>query len=317
MHNTIDPEKNEVSVTFPDSKDDSFIERNRISPIAFAFGALFIVFVLYQIIAGGITVLLVGGSVTKNNVLSVRLLTMGGQLLFILLPTLLLARLISSRLSGVFRLRVPTLQETFFATLGLLFLQQIFQIYLSFQDRIPLPEALRRIVDPLKQLMEEMYRVLVTADSIPELVLVLLVVAIVPAIVEELFFRGLIQNSLERAVAPIWAAVIAGFIFGFYHLNPFALIPLIGLGCYFGILRVRSQSIVIAMTLHLINNALAVMLVYFQVENELLLGTKAQSDNIGIESMIAQLFLFLILFVVAVFAYLKSTASLAESSKRS
>lgn len=287
--------------------EESFLERNHISPITFSLASLLLIFVLYQLVAGGITVFLVGEKITKENVYLVRLLTMLGQILFILVPTLFLTKLLDPLMNRVFKWRMPGPRETFFAAMGLVFLQQIFQIYLHFQDLVPIPQNIQKIIDPIRQMLEEMYRVLVSAESIPELMFVLIVVAFIPAIVEELFFRGLIQGSLERAIAPMRAAIIAGVIFGFYHLNPFALIPLIGLGCYFGVVRVKSNSIIMAMTLHFLNNALAVIVIYFHIEDDLIMGSNSGVQSTESGPLVIQLVLLLILFAVTMMGYHRST----------
>ena len=285
----------------------SFVERNRWNPAVFALACLAIIFVLYQVVAGSITFLLMGtAQVTRENVTTVRLLTMVGQLLFILIPTIVLARLLTRRAVEVFPWRIPTLPETVFALAGLLFLQQLFQIYLFFQDMIPLPDELQKIVIQFRQMIEEMFKTLVTAESVPELLVVIAVVAFVPGIVEELFFRGLIQGSFAKGMKPVRAAIVAGVVFGLYHFNPFAVVPLIGLGCYFGFLRARSNSIVIAMTAHFVNNALAVLAVYFGMNDEMIVGAQQEGDHeIGI--VLIQFILYGLLFVSAFLAYLRST----------
>ncbi len=291
----------------------SFVERNNIHPMLFAFGCLFIVFVLYQLVAGTVTVLVIGGTkVTRENVFLTRLLTMAGQILFIFGPTVLFARLLSARMPDVFPWRVPSVRETIYALLGLVWLQQIFQIYLFFQERIPLPDVLKNILDPIREMMEEMYKGLVTAESVPELAFVLLVVAFVPAIVEELLFRGVIQRTFERMLSPFRAAIVTGIIFGVFHFNPFALLPLIGLGCYFGVLRMRSNSIILAMTAHFLNNALAVIVVYFGMDETKMvtIGDVVQPTT---PAVVLQLILFSILFLLALMAYWRATSESSDT----
>jgi membrane protease YdiL (CAAX protease family) len=279
------------------------------SPVAFAIACLFGVFILYQVIGGALTYFLIGAKVTVQNVMAQRTFTMVGQAVFILVPTLLFSRLLDRKFSAVFPWRMPKVGETVFAALGLLFLQEVFQIYLFFQDRIPLPETLRKIIDPLKQLIDEMFRILVSAHSVPELLFVILVVAVTPAVVEELLFRGLIQSSFERSVKPIWAAIITGIIFGAFHFNPFAIVPLITLGCYFGILRMRSKSIVITMTVHFLNNVTAVVVAYFSMDDKMIIGA-TKGPEINTVAILVQLVLFLSLFVLSFSSYLRLTSDL-------
>ena len=285
----------------------SFVERYNISPVLFAFVSLLIVFVLYQLVGGFLTLLFVGSRVTPENVTMHRVFTMAGQVLFILLPTIVFARLLDRRFAGVFPWRMPQVGETIFAVLSLLFLQEVMQIYMFFQDRIPLPQGLKDIVDPAKQMMEELFRILVSAHGATELLVVVLVVSITPAIVEELLFRGLVQSSFERRMKPLRAAIWTGVIFGFFHFNPFALVPLIVLGCFFGVLRMRSKSMVIAMTVHFLNNGLAVVVSFFQMDDKMVIGATKGVD-INPAAILAQLFLFSMLFVVAFSSYLRATS---------
>jgi uncharacterized protein len=287
----------------------SFVERYRISPIVFACVSLLAVFFFYQIVGGFLTLFFVGAKVTEDTVVMHRIFTMGGQILFLLCPALILARLLDTKISRVFPWRKPNVGETIFAVLSLLFLQEAMQIYMFFQDRIPLPREIEKYVAPARQMLEEMFRILVSAKNIPELLFVVLVVAITPAIVEELLFRGLIQNCFERRLVPLRAAIWTGVIFGLFHFNPFQIVPLVILGCFFGILRMRSRSMIIAMTVHFLNNALAVVVTYFQVDDKMVIGATKGTD-INTTSLLAQMVLFLMLFVVSFSSYLRLTSDL-------
>ena len=291
----------------------SFVERYRISPIVFACVSLVVVFFFYQIVGGLLTYLFVGAKVTAQTVTMHRIFTMGGQILFLLLPALILARLLDTKLSRVFPWRKPHAGETIFAVLSLLFLQEAMQIYLFFQDRIPLPRVIEKYVGPARQMFEEMFRILVSAKNIPELFFVVLVVAFTPAIVEELLFRGLIQNCFERRLVPLRAAIWTSVIFGLFHFNPFQIVPLIILGVFFGVLRMRSRSMIIAMTVHFLNNALAVVVTYFQVDDKMVIGAMKGTD-INTASLLAQMVLFLMLFVVSFLSYLRLTGDVQTNS---
>lgn len=292
----------------------SLMERYNVHPVVFALIVLLCIFMTYQVLGGLLTLLLVGGTVTAENVTLHRIFTMVGQILFILLPTIVFSRLFDLRFSRIFPWRTPHAGETLLAVLSLLFLQEILQIYLFFQDRIPLPEELSKIIEPAKHMIEEMFRILVSAQNLPELLFVVLVVSVTPAIIEELLFRGLIQSSFERTVSSTKAAVWAGVIFGVFHFNPFAIVPLIILGIFFGILRMRSQSIVLAMTVHFVNNLLAVIVTYFNVDDELVVeATKGADANVVF--VLTQLVFFLLLFGVAFSTYLRFTARIRTEEK--
>lgn len=283
----------------------SFIERNRIDPVLFSLACLGGIFILYFVGSVGI-IMIAGSSVTRENVTLHRILTLCGHALFFLVPVLLCTRLVTTRASELFPWRVPSFRESFFALIGLFWLQQISQVYLFFQDRIPLPEEVKHLIEPIKKAMEQMLKEMVRSESLPELLFVVVVVAVVPAIIEEMLFRGFLQGSLQRRLSPIRAATAAAIMFGIFHLNPFAIVPLIALGFYFGYLRLRSKSIVLPMSAHFLNNTLAVLAVYFGMDENAILGSAT-----GIEptmgSVLVQLILYVLLFAVSVNAYIRAT----------
>jgi hypothetical protein len=178
-------------------------------------------------------------------------------------------------------------------------------VYIILQDQIPLPEYLQQLLAPLREMMLSMVKMLVGASSIPELLFVVLVVALIPALVEELLFRGVIQRSFERVLSPFVSAVLAGTIFGLFHLNPFEMVPLIVLGIYFGVLRQRSQTLLMPIGAHFLNNLLAVLAYYFGIDQNLPAGATSPAMSPGL--LILQFFFFGTLFTVTFLAYLRST----------
>ena len=85
-------------------------------------------------------------------------------------------------------------------------------------------------------------------------------IAIAAPVVEELLFRGLLQNALAKYM-PIWGAIIgASFLFSLVHLQPYAIPGLMSLSIAFGYLYHRTGSLRTNIILHMANNALALLL---------------------------------------------------------
>ena len=300
------------SVADPDQDRPSFIEQRNIHPVLFAFLCLVAIFVLYQVGGGVITFLLVGGTnINRGNVNLLRLFTMLGQLFLILGPTLFFAHLLSTKWQSVFPLRAPSWRESIAAVIGLLSLQRIFEVYIYFQDSIPVPDFVRKLIDPIRQMMDEMMRVLLQSNSAHEFIFVLIVVALIPSIVEEFLFRGLVQASFDRSMSPLASAILAGTIFGLFHLNPFEVVPLIGIGCFLGFLRYRSVSIILPVLVHFLNNLLAVIAESLKIGDEKIMMAPS-TDQPGIFIVVAQLIIFGILFVWSMKFYIDSTEGLKE-----
>lgn len=92
----------------------------------------------------------------------------------------------------------------------------------------------------------------------------LFLLALVPAISEELLFRGLIQNLFSKATKNVWAGVsISAFLFALIHWQPLNFLPLFALAFCYGIIAVYTGSLWITMLLHFMNNLFTLSLEQF------------------------------------------------------
>lgn len=274
-----------------------------ISPIAAAIIGLAGGFFLYQIVGGAITLLIFGMDIKSAPVNAVRLLTAGGQILFILLPALVFAKWFYEDVSTIIRIKIPDWKELGLFILGILILTPLLQNYLYIQNYIfeyfakisPFVQHIKSFLDSLDKLLENTYSNLLATNNILEGIFVIVIVSIVPAICEETMFRGYIQKSFEFKLKPFWAALITAIFFGLYHFNPYGLIPLVGLGLYFGFAAYTSNSIFIPMTLHFLNNFAAIIL-YFVFGNDELINTTVESTA-DLKSTIISFVLLSIIFL--------------------
>jgi len=98
-------------------------------------------------------------------------------------------------------------------------------------------------------------------QNIPELLLGILIVAVVPGICEELLHRGLILRAYERR-GSYRAVVIVSIIFGIFHFDITNLLGPIFLGLIIGYYVVRTNSIFAGIWAHFLNNTIATVLQY-------------------------------------------------------
>lgn len=99
--------------------------------------------------------------------------------------------------------------------------------------------------------------------TIFDLVFNLLVIAIIPAVGEELFFRGYVQQILKNKFGSIHITIlITAIIFSVFHLDFQGLIPRVFLGILLGYFFFWTKSLWVPIVAHFINNALAVFLTY-------------------------------------------------------
>ncbi|MBQ7500051.1 MAG: CPBP family intramembrane metalloprotease [Clostridia bacterium] len=94
---------------------------------------------------------------------------------------------------------------------------------------------------------------------------VLFVFCIMPAVCEELLFRGFAVTTLCRMMKSRTAVVIfTALIFAAMHFNAYKFVPVFILGAGFGYISVMTGSVVICILFHFINNALAVAALYLR-----------------------------------------------------
>ena len=83
--------------------------------------------------------------------------------------------------------------------------------------------------------------------------------ALLPAVVEEFIFRGLIFNGLKRR-NPLWAIIISGFLFGAMHMNINQFLYAFVMGVFFAFVAYATGSMWPTMIMHFIYNAQSVIL---------------------------------------------------------
>ena len=98
-----------------------------------------------------------------------------------------------------------------------------------------------------------------TDGTVTERLAMVLVIALVGPIAEELVFRGYMWDALERFVPP-WAVLLfTSVVFAAYHMEPVHVVPILFTGFFLGWIRLTSGSIFPAIIVHVINNSLGVL----------------------------------------------------------
>lgn len=88
---------------------------------------------------------------------------------------------------------------------------------------------------------------------------VILTVALLPAVLEETVFRGLILRPLKDFSTPL-AVLLSGVLFALYHQRPDQTFYQFFCGCAFALIAIRSGSVLPTMVSHFLNNAVILIL---------------------------------------------------------
>src|SRR5262249_45655802 len=82
----------------------------------------------------------------------------------------------------------------------------------------------------------------------------ILVLALMPAVLEEVAFRGFILTGLRQRMRPWSAILLSSLLLALYHMNVFQVLPAFALGVALGLLAVWSGSVVPGMLFHFLYN---------------------------------------------------------------
>jgi membrane protease YdiL (CAAX protease family) len=132
-------------------------------------------------------------------------------------------------------------------------------------EKIPLPTELIKKFKAAEENYSKQVKVLMAMKSGADYIWALLIVAILPAIFEETFFRGGLQNILIRWTRiPVVAIVITSIIFSAIHFSFYGFLARAALGLVLGMIYYYSGNIWLSMLGHLFNNGAAVTFMYYK-----------------------------------------------------
>ena len=110
----------------------------------------------------------------------------------------------------------------------------------------------------------EMTEKLLNTHSISGLIFNIVLISMIPALGEELFFRGAMQGLFTEWKNARWAIWVGAIVFSAIHLQFYGFVPRMLLGAFFGYLVLWSGSIWPAILAHFVNNVMAVIFYYFK-----------------------------------------------------
>lgn len=93
----------------------------------------------------------------------------------------------------------------------------------------------------------------------------IIVIAVIPAVAEEFIFRGIAFHNAQSGVGTVRAIFLTGFIFALYHGSVEQTLYQFICGCLFALLTARSGSLLPAVIVHFLNNAVILVLNSFNL----------------------------------------------------
>jgi len=164
-----------------------------------------------------------------------------------------------------------------------------------------LQEWMRMKEDEMALLTER----IVMTTAWDKLLLNIAVIAVLPAIGEELFFRGALQQIGTRIFKNEYIAVwVVALIFSAIHIQFYGFFPRLLLGVFFGYLVIWTRNIWTAVFAHFVNNSMVVILAFYYATQGKSYAALMESDSYPIIVYLAS-FIFSIIIAFIFYQYIR------------
>ncbi len=129
---------------------------------------------------------------------------------------------------------------------------------------LPIPQSWELKFKAMELAREAQEAALININSLPKYIISLFMIALLPAIFEEVFFRAAMQNFFTRWFKGPWPAIIlTSIIFSLIHLSFYGFIVRFGLGVILGFIFYYSGNLWLPILFHFLFNGIQVTALYF------------------------------------------------------
>ncbi len=211
-----------------------------------------------------------------DNIFLIKLMQLITSVFIFIVPPLLLSYFEGGNLFNNLDLRKKIKRQNVLLIILIMLFSQIL-VAVSMQWNLEIINSLKSfipsVVESMK-LMEENAKTITEAflkmENTSDLLFNLFLIAFIPAIGEEMVFRGVLQKKLHSILQSTHLAIfVSSFIFSAIHMQFFGFLPRFILGIILGYLFYYSKNLWMPIIAHFINNALAVLIMYSAFANKL------------------------------------------------
>lgn len=161
---------------------------------------------------------------------------------------------------------------------------------------IPVGKSLRAYFDGLEAAYEAQIKVIGAVKTWPQYLMSIVLVAMMPALFEEVLFRGALQGILTRWFGHALAAVVVtGLLFSLVHFSWYGFLPRWVLGILLGLIYWRTGNLWYPIIVHFVNNAAIITYMFISSLQGKPVASSTETTFpwwAGIFSLVALFFLF-------------------------
>ncbi len=254
--------------------------------LMFAGAVVFMILAFIAVIAiYGMKEMLNASTGAASSIEIIKLLQLFISTGMFVVPALFFARLESKNWTQYLNLRGFPYTLIILAVLIMLSSGPLLELSAQINKSMKLPGFLQGLEQWMlsKELeMAEMTKQLLKMNSMGVLLFNILMLSVIPAIGEELIFRGCLQKIFAKWTGNKHMAIwVTAIIFSAIHVQFYGFLPRMLLGALFGYLLVWSGTIWIPILAHFMNNAVAVITAYVYQRQGISLDKLDQPDPVA------------------------------------
>lgn len=198
-------------------------------------------------------------TISNTQTLYIQISAVAAFVFFMALPAFLLGKHYL-KLENIFNIgNLSQWKYALFALLGI----QIFIPGLILFQRMILPQVLVDSIDSVTKYMNQSILSLTDFSSVFGITMTVFIIAVIPALCEELFFRGILFRYLSKHISLKNALLISAFLFVAVHFNPENFIALFVIGYVLAFVYNKSGGLGLPVLIHFLNNAYSIILYKF------------------------------------------------------
>jgi membrane protease YdiL (CAAX protease family) len=266
--------------------------------------------IVFSIIGFGLVYLQYGGIILTDMawlssgeeyyIAAQRILLSTQQIGLFLVPALLLAKTEGQKTNEFYGFKKPKIELLLLVVVLMICAVPLLELVTQFNKNMEFPEALKGVELWMKNAEDQAMKTtlaLLKMENIGVFIINIGMIALLPALAEELMFRGGLQRAFGRMFSNPHAAIwFSAMIFSAIHMQFYGFIPRLLLGATFGYLYFWSGSLWYAMFGHFVNNAYAVCAAWYMQKNNIPLSEADKTLNIAWYGYIISAILTFLLF---------------------
>ena len=214
------------------------------------------------------------------------------------LPAIIFARIVNRKPFSYIGFNNAISGKQVFILIGIVLIGLILSAALSeLNAMIPLSKSLAQSFKAMEDEYDKQVFSIANMKTVQDYIMSLIIIALLPAIFEEMLFRGCLQPVMINITKNVFAGILlTGILFSALHGSFYGFLPRLALGLILGYIFYFSKNLWLSIIFHFFNNALGITQMYALSRKGLLTQNAMNDDTLplyyGLIALVALYFAF-------------------------